>query len=455
MNFMTKYYNTSNHIRRIISVSDQIVKIFSLALFASVLFLVTSCEENPTKIGNELLPNYDFVSIKSIDTLSVRSFTNFNDSTRTDNPSVSFLGQIVDPYFGTTTTEFVSQVRLGSAWDDLPFVIDSVKLFMTLLHVKGGTDAGYTLKLSEIADQIYTDSAYYSHRKVNTTGYNISVDLPSFKADTINDISVKLPISFAQYLTRDTAKLFYSSSKPDFRSFFKGLYFQITPSSNPTLLSLSLAAQATSTGYYNYIVVYMHDDTSPKNYFFILDAVNPNARYNRFLHDFSTASPDKRIQHVNDGKKDTLSYLQYLNGVYTKLTFPGLESIKDNPLFDNIAVNKARITIPVYFDGNFYKASKVPAALRLRYVSNTGTRFDVPDYAIDASHSFFNGTLDSINNVYVFNIVKFVQGYLKDTKGLLKPELEVYQSTTSALNVILKANNSKTPVKFDFTYTKF
>ena len=38
-----------------------------------------------------------------------------------------------------------------------------------------------------------------------------------------------------------------------------------------------------------------------KEYYFILDATNVNARYNRFLHDFSTADSDKRIKHVNDG----------------------------------------------------------------------------------------------------------------------------------------------------------
>ena len=107
---------------------------------------MTSCEEDPTKIGNELLPSNDFVAIKSSDTLRVWSYTDFNDSTRTDNPFVSFLGQINDPYFGTTTTEFVTQIRLSSAWDDKPFIIDSVKLFLRLLHVQGGTDAGYTVK---------------------------------------------------------------------------------------------------------------------------------------------------------------------------------------------------------------------------------------------------------------------------------------------------------------------
>ena len=45
----------------------------------------------------------------------------YDDSVRTDNPSVSYLGQIYDPYFGTTTAEFVTQIRLGCKWDDQTF----------------------------------------------------------------------------------------------------------------------------------------------------------------------------------------------------------------------------------------------------------------------------------------------------------------------------------------------
>ena len=53
------------------------------------------------------------------------------------------------------------------------------------------------------------------------------------------------------------------------------------------------------------------------------------------------------IKHINDGYRDTLSYLQSLNGVYTKIILPGLEKMKNDPSFGKIAVNKARLTVPV------------------------------------------------------------------------------------------------------------
>jgi hypothetical protein len=456
MIFMTRYYHSSILPCRFISVSHQLFKIIRLTLFALAAFFVISCEEGPTKIGIGLLPGSDFVKTKSIDTLSVRSYTMYDDSVRTDNPSVSYLGQIYDPYFGTTTAEFVTQIRMAGKWDDLPFTIDSVKLFLNLLEVKGGSGGTHTLRLSEISQQIYTDSAYYSNKQVPLTGYDITdIQLPVLKPDTINNIVIKLPAGFGNYLTRDTAKLFYSNTKPDFRSFFKGLYFRLYSSSDPVLVSLSLLPPATMGDYGNALILYMHNEVDvKKDFLFVLDAVNRNASFNRFSHNFNTASAGKRIKHINDGYRDTLTYLQYLNGVYTKITLPGLESLKNDPAFDKIAVNKARLKVPVYFDGNIYKASTVPSNLRLRYKTKSGYKYDVPDYNIDQYHIFFDGTIDTTANVYNFNIASFVQGYLEDATGVIKPELELFQGAGTR-NVILKANNSKTPVKFELTYTKF
>jgi hypothetical protein len=199
----------------------------------------------------------------------------------------------------------------------------------------------------------------------------------------------------------------------------------------------------------------MHNEVDvQKDFLFVLDAINKNASFNRFSHNFNTASAGEKIEHINDGYRDTLSYLQYLNGVYTKITLSGLESLKNDPAFDNIAVNKARLTVPVYFDGNLYKASTVPSNLRLRYKTKSGYKYDVPDYNIDQYHIFFDGTIDTTANLYKFNIAAFVQGYLEDATGVIKPELELFQGAGTR-NVILKANNSKTPVKFELTYTKF
>jgi hypothetical protein len=459
MTFMTRFYHSSNFIYRFASGFSLLNSLIRFSLFIMVLVLVSSCEEVPTPIGTGLLPGRDFVTTLGTDTMSVRSYTMYNNSFRSDNPSVSYLGQLNDPYFGTTTAEFVTQIRLAAAWGGGAFTIDSVKLNLHISVSKGNADVTHNLRLSEISSQIYTDSTYYSNRKVDTTGYGISLILPTLRSDTINDIEMVVPNSFGEYLTRDTSKLFYSNSKPDFRTFFKGFYFRITPSDNPVMLYLSLISTTTSSGYFDsYFSIYYHDGAGvSKVYYFVLDATNTNASFNLIRHDFSTATLGNKMANRNDtvfSHRDTLSYLQYLNGVYTLIKIPGLETLKKSMSFKGIGINKARISIPIYFDGTLYTPTTVSSQIILRYNTKDGSQYVVPDYNIDSYHSFFGGVVDSVASVYTFNIPGFVQGYLNDLTDNLKPELELFQGygTQSA---ILKANNSKTPVKFDFTYTKF
>ena len=72
----------------------------------------------------------------------------------------------------------------------------------------------------------------------------------------------------------------------------------------------------------------------------------------------------------------------------------------------------------------------------------------------DKYHDFFDGNIDTVANVYNFNIPAFVQAYLEDATNQVEPELEIFQPSGTR-NVVFGANKNKTPVKFEFTYTKF
>jgi hypothetical protein len=459
MIFMTRFYHSFSFFSRLSSLSKKLFLILRFSFLVFSIIYIYSCEEGPTFIGSELLPANDFVSFGSTDTLSVWSYNMYNSSVPTNGPSVALVGSIDDSYFGTTTAEFVSQVRLSNMWYYGPVTVDSVKLFLNILTSKGGsTTEGNVLKISEIADQIYVDSTYYSDTQTNTTGYQVLTRLPVLNPDTVNSISVALPIQFGEYLIRDTSMLFYSNTKPDFRSYFKGIYMQMEESDHPMLMTFSTVSSAATTGQYlNYFVLYMHDTSYVSlRYYFILDAIHPNACYNRLIRDFSTADPDKRIEHINDmNYRDTLSYMQYLNGVYTKLIFPGLDSLKAKLGNSRFSINKARISIPVQYDGDRYTVLTVPSRLRLRYTASDGFSYDVPDYNIDADNAFFDGTLNAIDSTYYFNIPTFIQNYLEDKSNEYKPELEVYGGPVNLKSVVLKANASKRPVKFDVTFTRF
>ena len=171
---------------------------------------------------------------------------------------------------------------------------------------------------------------------------------------------------------------------------------------------------------------------------------------------FRQHNPDKKIEHINDYEyRDTLSYLQALNGVYTKIVFPGLDSLRKEFSKSRFSINKARVTIPAYYDGDRFTVNTVPSKLSLRYTDKDGNKHYVPDYEIDAQSKFFDGTLHKLDSTYYFNIPTYIQNYLEDKNNEYLPELEVYFGQTGLNSVILKANSNTSPVKFEMTYTKF
>ena len=459
-NFMTRsFYNFYSRLK---NKAVHNIKYLSIILAAGASLFLVSCEERPTIIGTNLLSPSDFVDIKSTDTISVRVSTAFNDSIPSQNPDLSYLGQTWDPYFGTVDAGLVTQMRLSAPWTYYDVTIDSVKLILKFLSATGNPDVPHYLRFSEIAEQIYVDSTYYSNRNVPLTpDWQYDIRLPTLKTDSVNDVILDIPSAFGQHIIRDTTMLFHdtTATEADFRSYFKGLYFQVVSPGDPMMVSMSVAPPGALESYSNYLILYFHDaEGEPGQFTFVFDAVSRNAAYNTYRHDFSTADPLKRIQHINDGYRDTVTFLQTHNGVFAKLSIPGLDDIKkDTAEFKGISVNKARLILPVFYDGDLYKASTLPSLLSLSYEVPDGTKYYVPDM-IDASGSytsFYDGSPDTTANVYNINIAAYIQAYLNDTENEITPDLELFLSPSQTNNVILKANNSHTPIKFEFTYTKF
>jgi hypothetical protein len=304
---------------------------------------------------------------------------------------------------------------------------------------------------------LYNDTEYYSDTPVNTTGFGVSAIIPELRSDTINNISINLPIVFGEYLIRDTSKLFYTTdpAEEDFRNYFKGIYITIPSASaaDPFLIGLDFNYDAYN--YQNYIVLYLrHSDGIRDSYSFLLDSRRENARFTKIEHDFSA----KDIENIiNKPVIDSLSYTQGLFGAYTTIAIPWLESIKNDPARTRSAVNKAQLVVPAYLDNITYTDNTIAPKLLMRYVNADGEKEMVPDYYVDDYNEYFSGKLDTTDAKYVyrFNLSSFVQRYFDDTENKLKPEVEIFLPANSISNAILKANNSKTPPKFELTLTRY
>jgi hypothetical protein len=428
---------------------------------------VTSCEENPTIIGAGLLPASDFVNIKSDSTLQVEAYTRYIQSVVTTNRSFSYMGRLYDPYFGETKAGFVGQLRLLEKWPGGgPFSIDSVKFFFTVQGAKGKLDSTtvHHIILKETTQQLTAGVKYYSDQDPDTVGgkdFGIYPLTPITK-DTVTAFSFLMPVWVGEYLTRDTTKLTQESDANDFRSFFKGLYVALADPPSPFLMALTF----TTTDFY--IRVYYHSYQAGLSlyYDFVMNA--NSVRYNLYSHNFSLATADAKIQpsHFTTQTKDTIIYLQGLNGAYPQLIIPGLDDLK-KMFLDSIkvvsngivtykkttngSINKARLFFSVFLDSTNFISTDLPVQILMKYTVADTAQYVVPDYQV--SSTFYGGAFNSSTITYSFNLAAFIQEYLKGK--ITNKTLEMYYAEGEFRNVILKANNSKFPVKFYITYTRF
>jgi hypothetical protein len=456
---MTRYYHNFKLNSILPVIIFRIHKIIFILSVITIAAIAGSCEEDPTTIGKGLFPGSDFVTVKSVDTLSVFGYTGYDSHVKSNKIYYSYLGELSDPYFGVTTSDIVTQLQLLDKWrGGGPLAVDSVRFFMTVTSFEGSVSSPQYISLSESTDDLSEDAIYYSDNNVHAGPAYGGLDFGTFplpvenlKEDTASLLVCTLPNFVGEYLMRDTSKLFLSGwdilsnndAVPDFKSFFKGLYIKLEDSPNPLFLTTVLSAESPGAGIY----VYYHNignDTAKVFPFWI----NQNCvAFNRFTHSSGTGLPGKDI--VNKPVKDTVSYLQNYEGVYTRIEIPGLKGLKS---LIPIAVNKARIRIPVYFDADsLYKPSSLPTQIYARYKTAAGIKDTIPDY--DLSVSYMGGRFDSDSSEYVFNIAVFTQLYLEGS--IPDPVLELFLPEGTRNNVILKMNKNANPAKMEFTYTKF
>ena len=448
-NFMTNYYYKEKRYPGTIPVQFLKTRNPFIIILLAAAVLLNSCQEKTTIIGSDILPETDFSTVSGTDTIKVISYTVFGDSMQTNNKTYSYLGGLYNPYFGNVRTDFVAQLRLNRKWAGKgQFVVDSVKLNFSVEGAKGDLSTDLWLELSEIGEELSSDSSYFSGRDPKVIKHLATVHLPAITKDTITTFLVPLPNTLGQYLTRDTIRLNQEDPATDFRSFFKGIYLTIVEQvpvksfSSPLLMALQFqTADLIIKVYYHYT-----SDGTSSSYDFV---INENSvRYNRYSYDYSTAEPDKKINSIGESYRDTLTYLQAFHGIRTRFKVPGLDYYKT---LGSVSVNKAKLTITPFLDDSLFTATSIPPRIIISYKGNDGIKYVVPDYII--SPNFFDGTFNSAKGSYSFNISSFVQEYIEGR--IADSELEMYLPEGEYKNVILKANGASKTAKLDFVFTRF
>lgn len=428
-------------------------------ILIAVLFL-TNCNKENNDVGINIQPPSDKLLVVSTDTTTVVAYSQFVDSVKTDETSVSLLGSIMDPIFGRTTASFYTQLRLAKpafSFGTDP-VADSLYLSLEYDTYYGDTNSTLTLKVYEMAQRIYIDSAYYSKNSVpvKSTLLAQKTFIPDFKNDVIvgtDTLDPHLRINLGEMSTELMDKLINAPSdsmetNTSFLNYFNGLYITVeTLNSDGIMISFDLLSALSR------MTLYYHNETGDSlQYEYVINS--SSARFGKFVHDYSLGDPSFRAQvaYGDTALGRNVCYIQAMGGVKTHVQFPHIKNYEDD---GRLALNEARLFLKPYETD-----PTLPYATYLVMVARTADgSFSVLDDQLEGG-TYFGGFYDEKNGGYWFRITQTIQKLMRSSDPHYGFDIYLSGGAINAERIIFTGTNpegqdlSGDRIKLVLTYTK-
>ncbi len=411
------------------------------------ILLFSGCKD-PDDIGLDVLPPGDQLVTVFSDTTTIINTVLAEDSLQTDELSSQLLGCINDATFGLSTASVFAQVNLAGtpSFGTTP-IADSIVLILGYNGYYGDTTESQTVSVYKLTDNMHVDSTYYDFSTFafdpaplgSTTFLPAPLSRVVLASDTTDTLGAQLRIKLDNSLATDflaqngQASL---NSNAEWLAYFKGLNISTAPNA-----TLGRGAISSFSFFSSALVLYFHNDTTPKKYNFSL----ANARVNSFVHDY-TGTPVGTL--LSSGTTDSLCYVQGNSGVKTKISMPYLKHFIDS---GSIVVNKAELVITA--QGNVPALYPVASKFLLTTKNDAGANIFPIDYYESAG--YYGGTYNSITNTYTFNIARQIQGILDGTYNSTDFYLVVAGAGVTPNRVVIgSSTNADYKMKLSLYYTK-
>ena len=391
--------------------------------FTIVVFVISSCNEKPRHIGATIQPNRDLLSVSFTDSAYIVAYSLPEDSIRTDATTEMLAGSIIDPIFGSSVAGFYSQFRLstsGHSFGTNP-VADSLVLQLAYKDAYGDTLSTQTVRVYELLEDIFVDSAYYSKSFKQTS----TTDLANFSfaprpkstivnaLDTLHPFSPRIRIRLSDLSAELMDKLMHASatdidSNNHFQEYFKGLYIVADRIASGGAISYFNIGSTES-----YLRLYhKNDEADSLSYTFYVTSYDEHYNvFNQF--NYQNAEPALVNQVVNgDTMLGTSNlYMQAMSGIKTKIRFPKIAEYQEF-VGKNIVINEAKLFLSGIEKPSTYGA---PAQLILVKDDGDGTFTVLQDQLEGAV--YFGGNYKSSVNEYQFRLTRYIQDLLINGKG--------------------------------------
>jgi len=343
---------------------------FVILTFSILAMLIYACNE-PTLVGEEIIPELEGVNSEFIDTLTVNLKTVEEDSVRTDELGVLLLGGMESPNFGNVYADFYSQVRIPSNNLDFGENSEALAIHLNLDYsaVFGDSLSKQSFTVYRLDESISIEEDYYSTNVPVFTTENELARIDNYEHSYSDSVSIfgnkvgprlqiELDLSLAQSFLNADPSVFENNDA--FLEFFKGFYIKYDKinSENNLMVLYNLISSIS-----NITMYYQTKDSSDT----VIDTlsqvflINSNAEnVANYDKDFSTAV----VNSVIDQNDQAELFVQNLGSYFLKMDLPYLDNL--NSLGD-VIINQAKISFVRIVEDSVDNQFSAPQGFAFQY----------------------------------------------------------------------------------------
>lgn len=359
----------------------------------ALLPILFSCKKEPI-VGDEVQPGSGHSELQVEEGIPVIAYSEFQGPLRSDE-SISLLGTMNDPYFGTAEASFYTTIEFpGTAITDSAFdgaIADSVYFTFLVESVYGNKSHPQEVHMFRLTEGIDATVDYTSDKQLAHDNAPLAAFTLQFSPTAVPGVQkIALPQAFAQEILDKAGEAF--TNQTTFAEWFTGLYVTTVgaaPSAEEkgAVYRINLASEAGLSIYYH-----TAKDTLALNF----DIGSSTPRFNQFFHDYTGSKASENIA-MDAGTQQTL-FLEGMAGAKVQLEIPELASFVQ----DQNIINRAVIS---FEPDASYEAFEPSAQLYLVRVNDDGEMFFLEDLLTNSQR--FGGKL--VDGRYEFDITRHVQ----------------------------------------------
>ncbi len=416
-------------------------KMLLTGIVASVMFTISSCDEDTASIGKTLTSNVDLFTIVS-DTFDVSSKSLVVDAVLS-NSTYGYLGRIKDPETSAyITSDYMTQfATLENAIDSIFYpkenvismkdgkeVADSCYISIMLKGFTGDSLASMKMTISELDRPIDDTKKYYTNFDPEAEGYirtdGLKYNVMYSVTDMMDSDSVRNAEKGSYSINIKLDKPYKAKNGKEYDNY--GTYLLQTYYEHPEYFkNPSEFTKNVCPGFYfkttDGLGMMAEIETSRLSVFYRI--MNEDKEYNVYSLFYSTQEVLQTSHIVNDvdrikelAEEKEWTYLKTPAGIYTEVELP-VDDIKLN--HENDTITSAKIVFHKLNDKMELSEKLLKDPTTLLMVEKDSLKNFFEDREVANNITSFLATLSTTYNSYTFNNISSLINYLymKKTEG--------------------------------------